>query len=226
MGRGFLYLVAVMDWATRTVLSWWLSNTLDTTFWREALQEAMECYGRAEIFNIDQDSQFTSRDFFETLEQTEVEISMDGKGRWRDNVFIERLWRSLKYECVYLHEFEDGRQARQAIADWFRYSNEDRPHSSLPGDRTPRRPTLGAGRHERRRNAVKPWLRPSGLSRQPAKRPSCQVGKETSDKPRKRRTGQQINHNESTLNLLPGCPKNGVYLFLFIKVIEDKFKVV
>ena len=135
--RGFLYLVAIMDWATRTVLSWRLSNTLDHTFCREALQEALERYGRPEIFNTDQGSQFTSRDFIEILEQAEVEISMDGKGRWRDNVFIERLWRSLKYECVYLHEFEDGRQARQTIADWLRYYNEDRPHSSLAGNRTP-----------------------------------------------------------------------------------------
>ena len=218
MGRGFLYLVAVMDWATRTVLSWRLSNTLDNTFCREALQEALECYGRPEIFNTDQGSQFTSRDFIEVLEQAEVEISMDGKGRWRDNVFIERLWRSLKYECVYLHEFEDGRQARQAIADWLRYYNEDRPHSSLAGTGPRWRPTQGAKRHERGRNAVKPCPRSSGLSRQPAKRPSCQVGKETSEKSGKRRTGQQINHNESTLNLLSGCPKNGVHLYLTKKL--------
>ena len=135
--RGFLYLVAVMDWATRTVLAWRLSNTQDSSISQEALQEALERYGRPEIFNTDQGSQFTSRDFIEILEHAEVEISMDGKGRWRDNVFIERLWRSLKYECVYLHEFEDGRQARQTIADWLRYYNEDRPHSSLAGNRTP-----------------------------------------------------------------------------------------
>ena len=135
--RGFLYLVAIMDWATRTVLAWRLSNTQDSSICREALQEALERYGRPEIFNTDQGSQFTSRDFIEILEQAEVEISMDGKGRWRDNVFIERLWRSLKYECVYLHEFEDGYQARQTIADWLRYYNEDRPHSSLAGNRTP-----------------------------------------------------------------------------------------
>ena len=137
MPRGFHYLVAIMDWATRTVLSWRLSNTLDSTFCREALQEALARYGKPEIFNTDQGSQFTSREFTELLEQAGVEISMDGKGRWRGNVFIERLWRSLKYEWVYLHDFQDGRQARQMITDWLRYYNEERPHSSLAGDRTP-----------------------------------------------------------------------------------------
>ncbi len=109
MQRGFLYLVAIMDWATRTVLSWRLSNTQDSAFCREALREALARYGRPEIFNTDQGSQFTSREFTEVLEQAGVAISMDGKGRWMDNVFIERLWRSLKYECVYLHDFQDGR---------------------------------------------------------------------------------------------------------------------
>ena len=146
MRRGFLYLVAVMDWATRTVLSWRLSNTLDGAFCREALQEALASYGRPEIFNTDQGSQFTSREFTELLERAGIEISMDGKGRWRDNVFIERLWRSLKYECVYLHDFEDGRQARQIIADWLRYYNEERPHSSLTEDRTPMEVYIGRRR--------------------------------------------------------------------------------
>ena len=137
MQRGFLYLVTIMDWATRTVLSWRLSNTQDTAICREALQEALARYGRPEIFNTDQGSQFTSREFTEVLEQAGVAISMDGKGRWMDNVFIERLWGSLKYECVYLHDFEDGRQARRHLASWLRYYNEERPHSSLAGDRTP-----------------------------------------------------------------------------------------
>ena len=137
MQRGFQYLVAIMDWATRTVLSWRLSNTLDSDFCTEALEEALAKYGRPEIFNTDQGSQFTSQEFTEILKRAGVRISMDGKGRWMDNVFIERLWRSLKYECVYLHDFHDGHQARQIIGEWLRYYNEDRPHSSLSDDRTP-----------------------------------------------------------------------------------------
>lgn len=137
MQRGFQYLVAIMDWATRTVLSWRLSNTLDSDFCTEALEEALAQYGTPEIFNTDQGCQFTSEDFTDVLKQAGVRISMDGKGRWMDNVFIERLWRSLKYECVYLHDFQDGPQARQAIGTWFRYYNEERPHSTHADDRTP-----------------------------------------------------------------------------------------
>ena len=137
MQQGFQYLVAIMDWATRTVLSWRLSNTLDSDFCVEALEEALVRYGRPEIFNTDQGCQFTSDDFTDVLKQAGVRISMDGKGRWMDNVFIERLWRSLKYECVYLHAFQDGSQARQEIGTWIRYYNEQRPHSSLADDRTP-----------------------------------------------------------------------------------------
>jgi putative transposase len=137
MQRGFQYLVLVMDWATRTALSWRLSNTLDSDFCTEALEEALAKYGSPEVFNTDQGCQFTSDDFTAVLKQAGVQISMDGKGRWMDNVFIERLWRSLKYECVYLHAFQDGLQARQAIDAWLRYYNEERPHSTLTGDRTP-----------------------------------------------------------------------------------------
>ena len=137
MQRGFQYLVVIMDWATRTVLSWRLSNTLDSDFCVEALQEALAKYGSPEIFNTDQGCQFTSEDFTSVLKQAGVQISMDGKGRWMDNVFIERLWRSLKYECVYLHAFHDDPQARQQIGTWVRYYNEERPHSSHAGDRTP-----------------------------------------------------------------------------------------
>ena len=137
MQRGFQYLVAIMDWATRTVLSWRLSNTLDSDFCTEALEEALAKYGRPEIFNTDQGSQFTSQEFTEILKRAGVRISMDGKGRWMDNIFIERLWRSLKYECVYLHDFQDGHQARQTIGTWIRYYNEERPHSTHADDRTP-----------------------------------------------------------------------------------------
>jgi putative transposase len=136
MRRGFLYLVALMDWATRSVLSWRLSNTLDTVFCVEALEEAIHRYGKPEIFNTDQGSQFTSCEFTGVLKEAGIRISMDGKGRWMDNVFIERLWRSLKYECVYLRDFETGSQARYEIGRWIDYYNEQRPHSAL-GDITP-----------------------------------------------------------------------------------------
>ena len=131
MQRGFLYLVAIMDWATRKVLSWRLSNTMDATFCVEALEEALEQYGAPEIFNTDQGSQFTSMEFTGVLREAGVQISMDGKGRWMDNVFIERLWRSLKYECVYLRDFQRGSQARDEIGTWMTYYNEERPHSAL-----------------------------------------------------------------------------------------------
>jgi len=136
MRRGFLYLVAVMDWHSRAVLSWRLSNTMDSGFCVEALEEALSRFGRPEIFNTDQGSQFTSEEFTEVLIRSGVRISMDGKGRWMDNVFIERLWRSLKYECVYLREFETSHDARKEIGVWFDYYNTARPHSSLL-DKTP-----------------------------------------------------------------------------------------
>ena len=111
MRRGFLYLVAIMDWASRKVLAWRLSNTMDAEFCVAALEEAIARYGRPEIFNTDQGSQFTSFAFTNTLKDAGIRISMDGRGRWMDNVFIERLWRSLKYECVFLHAFETGSEA-------------------------------------------------------------------------------------------------------------------
>mgnify|MGYP005823025533 CR=1 FL=1 len=131
--RGFLYLVAIMDWATRHVLAWRLSNTMDARFCIEALNEAMAKYGQPEIFNTDQGSQFTSLDFTGLLKDAGVAISMDGRGRCLDNVFIERLWRSLKYEAVYLHEMTDGFAAERVIADWIAFYNVERSHSSLGG---------------------------------------------------------------------------------------------
>jgi putative transposase len=136
MRRGFLYLVAVMDWATRKVLSWRVSNTLEAEFCLEALEEALARFGRPEIFNTDQGSQFTSPRFTGVLQQAGVRISMDGRGRWMDNVFIERLWRSLKYECIYLHAFETGSELRAGLTKWIGYYNGGRPHSALEG-RTP-----------------------------------------------------------------------------------------
>jgi putative transposase len=133
MKRGFLYLVAIMDWHSRAVLAWQLSNTMDVDFCVAALKEAMNRYGVPEIFNTDQGSQFTSLEFTETLKNAGVSISMDGKGRWMDNVFIERLWRSVKWECLYLRELETGSQARQALGNWFHFYNEQRPHSAFDG---------------------------------------------------------------------------------------------
>jgi putative transposase len=136
MRRGFLYLVAVMDWSTRKVLSWRVSNTMDAEFCIEALEDALARFGRPDIFNSDQGSQFTSPRFTGVLQAAGVRISMDGRGRWMDNVFIERLWRSLKYECIYLHAFETGTDLRAGLASWIGYYNARRPHSTLAG-RTP-----------------------------------------------------------------------------------------
>jgi putative transposase len=136
MRRGFLYLVAIMDWATRKVLSWRVSNTMDVEFCLEALEEALARFGKPEIFNTDQGSQFTSPRFTTMLQDAKIRISMDGRGRWMDNVFIERLWRSLKYECVYLHAFETGSELRAGLSQWIGYYNARRPHSTL-GGRTP-----------------------------------------------------------------------------------------
>jgi putative transposase len=131
--RGFLYLVAVMDWATRHVLAWRLSNTMDAGFCVEALREALSRYGRPEIFNTDQGSQFTSVEFTGVLKDAGVAISMDGRGRCMDNIFIERLWRSLKYEAVYLHELTDGFTAERVIGEWIDFYTAERPHSALAG---------------------------------------------------------------------------------------------
>lgn len=130
---GFFYLVAIMDWATRKVLSWRLSNTMTPDFCVTALKEAIDRYGAPQIFNSDQGSQFTSHDFTKVLLDAGVKISMDGKGRCMDNIFIERLWRSLKYECIYLNEIRDGFEAKRLIGEWIGFYNAERPHSSLEG---------------------------------------------------------------------------------------------
>ena len=134
MRKGFMYLIAIMDWHSRKVLSWRLSNTMDTDFCVAALEEALGKYGKPNIFNTDQGSQFTSDAFTGMLAENGVAISMDGRGRWMDNVFIERLWRSLKYEEIYLHAYENGIEARQGIKKWMDFYNQIRPHSSLGGE--------------------------------------------------------------------------------------------
>ncbi len=133
MGRGFLYLIAIMDWHRGFVLSWRLSNSMDTAFCVEALEEALMLYGKPDTFNTDQGSQFTSFEWIRRLKDAGIAISMDGKGCWTDNVFIERLWRSLKYECVYLHAFDGGKDAKAKIGKWLDHYNWRRPHSSLDG---------------------------------------------------------------------------------------------
>jgi len=137
MARGFVYLVAVMDWFSRRVLAWRVSIGMETGFCVEALQEAMDRHGRPEVFNTDQGVQFTSADFLAELETRGVRVSMDGKGRFLDNIFIERLWRSLKYEEVFIKAYASPAEARRGIGNWFAFYNEDRPHQAL-GYLTPR----------------------------------------------------------------------------------------
>lgn len=131
--RGFCYLVAIMDWQSRCVLSWRLSGTLDADFCVEALKEALLRYGAPAIFNSDQGAQFTSERFTSVLREHGVRISMDGRGRYLDNIFIERLWWSLKYECVYLHEYADAHELHRGITHWFDFYNTKRGHSALAG---------------------------------------------------------------------------------------------
>jgi len=131
MAKGFMYLVAIIDWHSRRVLSWRVSNTLDTDFCIEALEEALQRYGAPEIFNTDQGSQFTSEAFTDVLKDHWVAISMDGKGRWVDNVLVERLWRSVKYEDVYLHAYESPVELRAGLARYFEFYNTRRRHSAL-----------------------------------------------------------------------------------------------
>ncbi len=133
MRRGFLYLAAVMDWSTRKVLAWRISNTLEADFCVEALNEAVHRFGPPEIMNTDQGSQFTSFAWTDRLKRLGTRISMDGKGRCLDNIFIERLWRSLKYECIYLHAWETGSQAKAGTGCWITFYNHHRPHTAHGG---------------------------------------------------------------------------------------------
>lgn len=129
--KGHYYLVAIMDWYSRKVLSWRISNTLDVYFCLEALTEALSWFGYPDIFNSDQGSQFTSTAFTECLKAAEIKISMDGRGRYLDNIFIERLWRSIKYELIYIQSFEDGKHLQQSVKEWFHWYNHERYHQAL-----------------------------------------------------------------------------------------------
>ena len=136
MARGFMYLVAILDWATRKVLAFRISNSMEADFCVRALQEALAKHGRPEIFNTDQGSQFTSEAFTDVLRKAAVKISMDGRGRCYDNIFIERLWRTVKYEYLHLHAFNGGSDLRQGLKEWVRWYNQQRPHQGL-GYQTP-----------------------------------------------------------------------------------------
>ena len=167
MAQGFLYLVAIMDWHSRYVVSWRLSNTLEADFCIEALQEALD-QGQPEVFNTDQGSQFTSEAFTQTLQEQRVQVSMDGKGRYLDNIFVERLWRSIKYEEVYLKAYQTVAEARTGINAYLEFYNRQRPHQAL-GYRTPAE-VYQHGQEERGAAAEEAGL-PSGLVK-----PSAGVG--------------------------------------------------
>jgi len=131
MSRGFMYLVAIMDWHSRKVLSWRVSNSMDADFCVEALEEAIDKYGCPEIFNTDQGCQFTSESFINVLKRNNIKISMDGRGRFQDNIFIERLWWTVKYQYLYLRAFDNGKELKKGLKKWFQYYNQDRFHQSL-----------------------------------------------------------------------------------------------
>jgi putative transposase len=136
MARGFMYLVAIMDWHSRKILSWRVSNTMEPAFCIDALEEALDRYGAPDIFNTDQGAQFTSNAFTQVLKDHHVAISMDGRGRCQDNIIIERLWWTLKHQYIYLHSFDTGKALRRGLAWWIQFYNQERGHSSLD-DRTP-----------------------------------------------------------------------------------------
>jgi putative transposase len=136
MERGFMYLVAVMDWYSRKILSWRISNTLEPAFCVQALQEALSRYGRPDIFNTDQGAQFTSTNFLQVLKDNQIAISMDGRGRCQDNIFVERLWWTIKHQYLYLHSFDCGSALRKGLKAWISFYNRDRAHSALD-NRTP-----------------------------------------------------------------------------------------
>ena len=159
MAHGFLYLVAVIDWASRAVLAWRLSNTMDGGFCVEALEEALQKYGKPRIFNTDQGAQFTSAAFTAKLSAAGIAISMDGRGRFLDNIFIERLWRSIKYEEVHLKAYADGREARAGIGQWIDFYNYERPHQAMNNQRPMNVWREGMDKAERPDEAVDMTLR-------------------------------------------------------------------
>ena len=194
---GFLYLVAVMDWATRRVLSWRLSNTLDARFRTETLTEALKRYGPPEIFNTDQRSQFANLEFTAVLKDAGVAISMDGRGRYLNNIFIERLWRSLKYEAVCPHELSDGFQAQPLVARWFAFYDRGTPHSALEG--------LHPSRGLRKRNVA-------GEADQAPRLTRPSVGTTGTARRVKQELGGMIDHHGIHLISAASCPTNQDHL--------------
>ena len=186
MARGFLYLVASMDWYSRYVVAWRLSNTLDADFCVETLEEALS-KGKPEVFNTDQGSQFTSEGFTELLEEHGVSISMDGKGRYTDNIFVERLWRTVKYEEVYLKAYSDGREAKDGLEAYFHFYNTQRPHQAL-GYRTPAEVFSGDSVQSDEQSKERRW---------PASRALVYLGKTA---------------GPSLITLPQCCPTDGVHL--------------
>ena len=171
IGRGFLYLVALMDWASRAVLSWRLSNTMDASFCVEAREEALATYGKPEIFNTDQGSQFTGMDFTGAWLEAGIQISMDGRGRWMDNVFIERLWRSLKHEDIYLKHYADGHEAKAGISAWIDFYNTKLQHKALSSGAA--KPDADGGPARRRRRIGWRWLWICGQRKSVTHRPTA-----------------------------------------------------
>ena len=172
MARGFLYLVAIMDWYSRYVLAWRLSNTLEVGFCVDALEEALG-KGKPEIFNTDQGSQFTSAAFTGALLERGIQVSMDGKGRYLDNIIVERLWRSIKYEEVYLKAYKDGTEAKQGIGAYLDFYNRERPHQAL-GYRTPQE-TYQGEQSTKRRGGQEEVLTPGVETTPPAARDSLNL---------------------------------------------------
>ena len=170
--RGFLYLVAIMDWYSRYVLAWRLSNTLEVGFCVDALEEALG-KGKPEIFNTDQGSQFTSAAFTGALLERGIQVSMDGKGRYLDNIIVERLWRSIKYEEVYLKAYKDGTEAKQGIGAYLDFYNRERPHQAL-GYRTPQE-TYQGEQSTKRRGGQEEVLTPGVETTLPAARDSLDL---------------------------------------------------
>ena len=163
MARGFVYLAAVVDWFSRKILSWKLSITMDVSFCLEAVEEALSRNEKPEIFNTDQGSQFTSEAFTEQLKKNGIQISMDGKGCWRDNVFVERIWRTIKYEEVYLRAYESVHEARTSLGKYIAFYNQTRPHSSLKGKDSPSGPPQPPARNLGSLTKTDPHLRITGI---------------------------------------------------------------
>jgi len=199
MAQGFAYLVAILDLYSRKVLSFWVSNALTPEFCIEAVEEALARYGTPEIFNTDQGSQFTTEDFTQPLEKKGVRVSMDGKGRWIDNVFVERLWRSVKYEEIYLHAYDTPREVKAALTRYFSFYNARRPHQSLEY-RTPDEIYFETDQMKKRRRKMKHWLSQRALNASTRKQGSMGPRGTSNIRPNAFGTRPETLNRSSTLN--------------------------